>query len=154
MPQTLDTQTIQQFLSIAFLASFVMGVTQVILTTTAMSDAWQNRWGPIIAIALGVLFAELASAALGPVSTQSAAAAALTGLMAGFSAMGLHNTATKSVVSNVVSNAFGVVKAPPTDATVQYAQATQQFSPPAVTPTAVEAPGQPDIAHQPQQTPA
>lgn len=56
-----------------------------------------DRFGPLLALGIGILVAVLATAALGIGTSQTFGQAVLTGLLAGASAMGLHDIASGTI---------------------------------------------------------
>lgn len=91
---------------------------QILLTASGLPDAMQNRWGPLVALAVGVVLAilNLVVVTAGPLTGPEIVNAILLGLGAGASAMGIHNLVTKSVVGSAAAGALGV---PTTDSAPQ-----------------------------------
>lgn len=102
--------------AVASVAALVAVIVQVILTAGNFDPVMSNRWGPILAIVVGLVLAEGAVFASGPVTNMLIATAAFTGLAGGLSAMGIHNTLTKSIVGTTAANVIGVQSADPTPA--------------------------------------
>ncbi len=94
--------------AVASVAGIVVILGQVILTTGNSTADASNRWGPILAVVLGVVVAEVGIVAGGSPTPALLSTGLLTGLAAGLSAMGVHNVATKSVVGTGVATALGI----------------------------------------------
>ena len=88
--------TLASLATVAGAAAVVSIVLQIILTAMALPDAMQTRWGPLMALALGIIFVVGAALVTGSQDGASLGQAALTGLFAGATAMGLHNLVTKT----------------------------------------------------------
>lgn len=80
--------TLTDVLTIGGAAVVTSIITQVIRTAVAWSPATTDRFGPALAVAVGVAVTLLAGAATGADLIQSG----LTGLLAGASAVGLYDT--------------------------------------------------------------
>jgi hypothetical protein len=94
--------------AVASVAALVTVLVQVILTAGNFDPVMSNRWGPVLAIVVGLVLAEGSAFAAGPLTNEIIATAAFTGLAGGLSAMGVHNVLTKSVVGTTAANVIGV----------------------------------------------
>ena len=105
--------------AVASVAAITTLIVQVILTATALPAPASSRWGPLIALVVGVVVVIAGAAASGPpLSSALLGAAVLTGLAGGLSAMGIHNIATKSAAGSAVTTLLGIpTTAAPADPT-------------------------------------
>jgi hypothetical protein len=98
--------------AVASVAALVTVIVQVILTAGNIVPPASTRWGPLLALAVGIVVAEAGMVALGPVTAAAVSTALFVGLAGGLSAMGVQNIVTKSAVGTVVSSAIGVQRKP------------------------------------------
>ena len=88
----MDPVTLETLLTVGGAATLTTILTAVILGAAALAPAARDRFGPLIAIVIGVVVTEVATFALGLGSRQDVAQAGLTGVLAGASSMGLYDT--------------------------------------------------------------
>lgn len=88
----MDDLTIAAVTTLAGAAILVSIVVEVVIRTLAWDSATQGRFGPLLAILLGVVAVTSASA----VSGADLAQGVLTGIMAGATAMGVHGLVTST----------------------------------------------------------
>lgn len=95
---TLDAPTIAALTTVAGGALLTAVVVQLLLNALAMSPATQDRIGPLIAVAVGIVIVELATFTVvdGPTKAD-VFQGAVNGIFAGLSSMGIHNVWTKTV---------------------------------------------------------
>ena len=122
----MTTATLADLTTVAGIATVVTILTQIILNAADLSDLASDRWGPLLAIMLGVVVAVAAAFALGQTGSQDISQAAYTGLMGGATAIALHGVATKSAIGAVIAAALGITAAPDTTPT---AVGTPTFTP-------------------------
>ena len=79
-------------LTLAGAAVVVSGLVEIIIRALAWDEAIQGRFGPLLAVIVGVIVVEAAALASGADLAQ----AALTGGLAGFTAMGVHGLVTSA----------------------------------------------------------
>jgi hypothetical protein len=91
--------TLETLLTVAGDAAVVLIFLEALKSLLDMNDSAVKRFGPFMAIILGIIVAEFAAIAIGQ-SGRDLAQAVLTGIMAGSSAMGFYNT-TKSAAGAV-----------------------------------------------------
>lgn len=84
--------TVAMVATLAGAALLVSIVEEVVIRTFAWTAATQGRFGPALAVVLGIVFCTVASAVTG----VSIAQGVLTGILAGASAMGIHGLATST----------------------------------------------------------
>lgn len=94
--------------TVAGIAAATVIVVQIILTAAAPSDAASSRWGPLLAVGIGVLLSVGQAASAGTFSGSTALAVVLLGVAAGAMAMGGHNVLTKSAVGTTVAAGLGL----------------------------------------------
>lgn len=111
----MTTATLADLTTVAGIATVVTILTQIILNAANLSDDASNRWGPLLAIGLGILVAVAAAFALGQTGGQELSQAAYTGLLGGATAIALHGVATKSALGAVIATALGITNAPPSN---------------------------------------
>lgn len=85
--------TVAMVATLAGAALLVSIVVEVVIRTFAWTSATQGRFGPVLAIILGIVFCTAAAA----VSGLDIAQGVLTGILAGASAMGIHGLTTSTV---------------------------------------------------------
>jgi hypothetical protein len=109
----MTTATLSDLTTVMGIATVVTILTQIILNAANLSDDSSNRWGPLLAIGLGVVVAVGASFALGMTGGTDLSQAAYTGLIGGATAIALHGVATKSAVGAAIAAALGITSQPP-----------------------------------------
>jgi multisubunit Na+/H+ antiporter MnhB subunit len=93
--------TTDQLLTVGGITAVTFLVVAVIFRAAAFSDAFKDRFGALIAAAVGILFAVLASIVLvQPTTGNTLLQAVLTGLVGGLAAVGVNE-----IVSNVGGSA-------------------------------------------------
>jgi uncharacterized membrane protein (DUF441 family) len=90
--------TLQTVLTVGGLSA-VVSILEEIIVRAVGPDFDTDRWGPLLALLLGVVIALVASYGLDLVTKASIMSAALTGIVAGGAAMGIHD-ATTSVANS------------------------------------------------------
>jgi len=86
-----EVPTIESLLTTGGLGVVVLVVTQLIFGAWRPSGETKDRFGPLIAVAVGIATSLLATVVLGLVGSQDIFNAVLAGLFAGFTGMGLHD---------------------------------------------------------------
>ena len=87
--------TLLAITTLAGAAILVSILVEVVIRTLAWDEAIQGRFGPILAIVLGVVCVTASAA----VSGADLAQGVLTGVMAGATAMGIHGLVTSATTS-------------------------------------------------------
>ena len=98
---TLDTPTLASLTTVAGAAILTAVLLQfIVLPVLKLAPATQDRFGPLIAIIIGIVVVELATVTVvtGP-TRQDIGQGLLNGLFAGLSAIGIHSVTTKSLTS-------------------------------------------------------
>lgn len=89
--------TLSAVLTVAGAGVVTSILVQAILAALALPAGSRDRFGPIAALAMGVIVVELASWGLGMTARLDIVQAALTGLLAGATAMGFYDTAGATI---------------------------------------------------------
>lgn len=92
----MDSATVASLATVAGAAAFVAVLLQLILNTLQLDSATQDRFGPLMAVGLGILVTVVASFTIGTHASQDLVQAVVNGILAGLSAIGLHGVVTKS----------------------------------------------------------
>ena len=83
--------TLAGLVTIAGLTPAIVLIVYAVTSAAGMGDAAKARFGPLLAIVVGIVVAELATVGLGVIARQEVAQAALIGLLAGGNSMGLYD---------------------------------------------------------------
>lgn len=78
-------------------AATVTSILVEVIVRAAGTGFNTDRFGPLLAIIVGIIVTVVATAALGLATTAGAAQAVLTGIFAGASAMGIHDTVSGTI---------------------------------------------------------
>lgn len=89
----MDAITYDQLTTIAGLTGSVWIVTQIVVRATGLTGAARDRFGPLIAAISGAAIATIAAIA----TNGDPVLGAINGVIAGGTAMGLHDTLTNTV---------------------------------------------------------
>lgn len=119
------TPSFDGLMTVGGIAVVVTILTQVILNAANLSDLDSNRWGPLLALTLGILIGIGAEAILvAPATAVNLGQGALTGLYGGGSAIALHGVFTKSMIGEVIASALGIESKPSVPTTTGVAVTT------------------------------
>lgn len=88
-----ESLTLQQLTTVAGIGVATSLVCEVIWRTAAASDAIKSRFGPILAIGVGIAIGIIASLVLG-ISGQDLAQAVVNGVVGGLTGIGLYDVVT------------------------------------------------------------
>lgn len=88
----MEELTVAAVLTLAGAGLVVSPLVEVVIRALAWDEPTQGRFGPLLALALGIVVVVAAAAASGGNLPQ----AVLTGAMAGFMAMGIHGLVTSA----------------------------------------------------------
>ena len=95
----MDAPTVAALLTVAGAAVAVALIVQLLLNTLQLAPATQDRFGPLIAVIVGVLIVEAATFTVGVGTTGTDIfQGAINGVFAGLASMGIHNIWTKTVI--------------------------------------------------------
>ena len=95
----MDAPTLQSLVTVAGAASLVAVIIQLYFNMARPAPATQDRFGPILAVILGIIVVEVATfTVVTGVGKADIVQGAINGLFAGLASMGLHNVITKSVL--------------------------------------------------------
>lgn len=108
-----STPSLSDLTTVMGIATVATILTQVILNAASLSDDASNRWGPLLALLIGVIVGVGAIYALGGSTKVDFAQAAYTGLIGGGTSIAFHSVFSKSAVGDVIAAALGIQKAPP-----------------------------------------
>lgn len=89
----MEQVTFALLLTVAGAAAFEVLILQVVWQAAKPTPEFKDRFGPLIAILAGIAITVIAALA---VPGTDIGQAVLTGIMAGFSAMGIHDTASSA----------------------------------------------------------
>jgi len=94
----MDTATVSDLATVAGAAAFVAIVEQLILNAWKPSTDVQDRVGPLLAVALGIVTVVGATLTIGAAGRADIVQAVVNGIIAGTTAIGFHGIVTKTVL--------------------------------------------------------
>lgn len=96
----MDAPTLQSLTTVAGIAIAVTAIETFLLPALNLSVDATNRFGPLLAVILGVAVSILATwVVVTGVGRQDIASAVVNGIFGGLSAIGLHQVASKTVLN-------------------------------------------------------
>lgn len=94
----MDAPTLQSLTTVAGAAILVAVLMQLFLNAAKLASDVQDRFGPIIAVVLGIVVVEVATFTIVTgASKADIVQGAINGVFAGLASMGIHNVVTKTV---------------------------------------------------------
>ena len=95
----MDAPTLQALTTVAGATVLTAVIVQLILPLFSFAPATQDRVGPLIAVAIGILVVLVATfTVVSGVGKADVVQGVVNGIFAGLAAIGVHNVVTKSVV--------------------------------------------------------
>lgn len=88
----MDAPTLEQLTTVAGATILTALLTQLVLNVWRPSADQKDRFGPFLAIIIGVVVTVVATFAIGGAGSQQIVAALINGIFAGAAAMGVHDT--------------------------------------------------------------
>lgn len=107
----MDAPTIEALRTVAGAAILTAVLVQLLLNTLTLAPATQDRIGPLIAVAVGIVVVEIATFTIltGPNRTD-VLQGVVNGIFAGLASMGIHNVWTKTDVPAIAKSVVGTIK--------------------------------------------
>lgn len=94
----MDAPTIQALTTVGGAAILVAVLVQLYLNVAQLAPGTQDRFGPVIAVVLGIVIVEIATATVVTGAGRADfAQGAVNGIFAGLASMGIHNVVTKTI---------------------------------------------------------
>jgi hypothetical protein len=90
----LDQPTLDTLTTVGGVGLVTTIVVEIILRALAWTDAQKGRFAPLLAVFIGIVFAELAVLGLGLTAANDFVTALLVGIFGGATAIGIHDVTT------------------------------------------------------------
>lgn len=94
----MEAPTVDQLITVAGASGITWLVTQIALRALAPAPATIDRWGPLLSVAVAMAVVFIGTFALGLTGSRDLVQAAITGLVAGTGAAGIHDLAKSAGV--------------------------------------------------------
>lgn len=97
----MDEAQLSVLMTVAGAAVAVAIITEIIIRAAAMTSEMKDRFGPLMAVVIGILVVEVAAVGLGIGTRQDIVQGLFSGIFAGASAMGIHDVITGPVAKTL-----------------------------------------------------
>lgn len=96
----MDAPTLQALTTVAGITIAVAAIEAFLLPALKLSDEATNRFGPLLAVGLGIIISVIATwVVVTGVGKQDIASAVVNGIFGGLAAIGTHSVVTKTVLN-------------------------------------------------------
>lgn len=96
----MDAPTLQSLLTVAGATAFTVIIMSVLLPVLKLDPDVQDRFGPLLAIIVGIAVVEIATFTIVTgVGKQDVVQGAVTGIVAGLAAIGTHSVVKQTIVA-------------------------------------------------------